>query len=143
MADAGAPKSEGPSAGWFAGVRWGAIQVWFHRLLGLGWLALGLQAWAVMIGVPALASRAFESRGLTAQAVTIYFAVVDVMAGVGLWLLAPWGGVVWLIACVSRIVLALVFPLVAGLGAMGLAMLGVCLAAFLAVSWAAARQAAR
>ncbi|MCX7341680.1 MAG: DUF6163 family protein [Hyphomicrobiales bacterium] len=98
------------------GVNWSRINIWFHRLLALGWMAQGLTYWATILDAGSTASRAFEARTLSFQAVTIYFAVVDILSAVGLWLLAPWGSVVWLIAAVSRLVLASVFPLTVPLG---------------------------
>jgi hypothetical protein len=40
---------------------------------------------------------------------TIFFAVCDLVAAVGLWLLASWGTVVWLIAALTETVLHTVF----------------------------------
>ncbi len=107
---------EGARATLAAGVNWSRINIWFHRLLALGWMAQGLTCWATILDVDSTVNRAFEARNLGFQAVTIYFAVVDILSAVGLWLLAPWGSVVWLIAAVSRLVLASVFPLTAPLG---------------------------
>src|SRR5262249_7648859 len=38
------------------------------------------------------------------------FAVIDLVAAVGLWLSAPWGAVVWLTSSVSSIVVEVFFP---------------------------------
>ena len=40
------------------------------------------------------------------QATTIFFAVIDLVAAIGLWLTAAWGGVVWLIAAGSQLMLS-------------------------------------
>ena len=48
------------------------------------------------------------------QAATIFFAVIDLVAAVGLWLAAAWGGVVWLTAAISMAAIELFFPQVFG-----------------------------
>ncbi len=121
-------------------VNWEHLNIWFWRLLALAWLLHGLYAWAVIIGVDPSATRPFETRAATFQAVTIYFAVVDLLAATGLWLLAPWGAVVWLIAAVSRIVMAFAFPAAAGLSMLAVAGLFVCIACFMVLNWIAGRQ---
>jgi hypothetical protein len=121
-------------------VRWELMQTWYLRTLALGWLVLGLLAWSVIIGVDAVATRPFEARATTFQAVTIYFAVVDVVAAVGLWLLAPWGGVVWLIASVSRLVIGFVFPAAHPVSLAGAAAFGVCILVFMWLSWMVSRR---
>jgi len=40
---------------------------------------------------------------------TIFFAVIDLVAAVGLWLAAAWGGVVWLTASISMAAIELFF----------------------------------
>ena len=44
------------------------------------------------------------------QAATVYFAVIELVAAVGLWLATPWGAVVWLTTVVSMAVIELMFP---------------------------------
>lgn len=122
-------------------VRWSLLQTWYHRSLALGWLLLGLVAWSVIIGVDLVTTRSFEARAATFQAVTIYFAVVDILAGVGLWLLAPWGGVVWLIAAVSRLVIGFVFPAAHPMGPASAAAFGLCILLFMWLSWMVSRRA--
>ena len=48
------------------------------------------------------------------QAATIFFAVIDLVAAVGLWLAAAWGAVVWLTAAISMVAVELFFPQVFG-----------------------------
>jgi hypothetical protein len=104
-------------------------------------LLLGLVAWSVIVGADPAATRPFETRAPTFQAVTIYFAVVDVLAAVGLWLLAPWGGVVWLIAAVSRLVIGFVFPAAHPMSPTGAAAFGACIVLFMWLSWMVGRKA--
>ena len=44
----------------------------------------------------------------------MFFAVIDLVAAVGLWLAAAWGAVVWLTACVSMAAVEVIFPQVYG-----------------------------
>jgi uncharacterized membrane protein (DUF2068 family) len=48
------------------------------------------------------------------QSATAFFAVIDLVAAVGLWLAAAWGAVVWLTSTVSMAVVELFFPKVYG-----------------------------
>jgi hypothetical protein len=78
--------------------RWRVVLVWFLRLLSAFWLAKGLTAWAVIFGLPGTPQPPFENRLLSYQAIIVYFAVIDLVAAVGLWLTSTWGGVLWLLA---------------------------------------------
>jgi uncharacterized membrane protein (DUF2068 family) len=55
-------------------------------------------------------ARPFESEPIGRQSVIVYFAVIDAMAAVGLWLTSAWGGVVWLLAATSALTLAVLTP---------------------------------
>jgi uncharacterized membrane protein (DUF2068 family) len=57
---------------------------------------------------------AFEAQALPWQAGTVFFAVIDLVAAVGLWLAAAWGAVIWLTAVVSMAAVELIFPQVFG-----------------------------
>ena len=121
------------------GSHWEATLVWFMRLTALAWIAKGLLAWAVIVGaLPDLAP--FEIERLGRQAAVAYFGIVDLMAAVGLWLASPWGGVIWLLAATSYLVLGIVLPQlvpssvpILGAGA-GLILV------YLVLSWLAARE---
>ena len=90
--------------------RWRTVLVWLLRLLSIGWLAKGLLAWAVILGVGMEGQVPFEQRLLSFQAITVYFAVIDLVAAVGLWLTSTWGGVLWLLAAISQLLLGFFFP---------------------------------
>jgi hypothetical protein len=90
--------------------RWRIILVWFLRLLSIAWMAKGLLAWAVIFGFGNEAQPPFEARLLSFQAIIVYFAVIDLVAAVGLWLTSTWGGVLWLLAGVSHLLLGFFFP---------------------------------
>jgi hypothetical protein len=44
----------------------------------------------------------------------VFFAVIDPVAGVGLWLAAPWGAVVWLTSVISMAAVEVLFPQIFG-----------------------------
>lgn len=124
-------------------VNWDRANVWFLRVLAIAWIAQGLHAWATILGVDLVTSQPFEARPVPAQAVTIYYAVIDLLAAVGLWLLAPWGGVVWLLAVVSKLVLGFVFTSANDLGLSAAAAFVACILAFMGLNWMAGRSGAR
>jgi hypothetical protein len=120
-------------------MRWSAALVWFMRIVALLWIAKGLSFWAVILGAgygPAL----FETRTLGFQATVVYFAVIDLVAAVGLWLTSTWGGVMWLLAVMSHLILFFFFPGIVGgnwvLGAIN----GGLVLVYLILSWLAAGE---
>jgi hypothetical protein len=114
-ADRGKPDIYEPEAAIRLGVtareasetRWGLILVIFMRLLAGLWIIQGLAQWAIFL-LPADAIFDHQSAGRTAA--VIFFAVLDLLAAVGLWLATPWGGVLWLFAALSQIFIALSIP---------------------------------
>jgi hypothetical protein len=79
--------------------RWGVLLLWFMRLLAVVWMLEGLAQWYVIMK-PEPAN--FEALAPIVAAITVFFAVIDPVAAVGLWLAAPWGGVLWLLATVAQ-----------------------------------------
>jgi hypothetical protein len=98
---------EGEDAGYR--IDWPVMLVIFMRLSALIWLAKGLFFWAQMLGAIEFGAP-FEVRPMSQQAAIIYFSVIDLIAAVGLWLTCGWGGVLWILAVVSTIVLAFLLP---------------------------------
>lgn len=90
--------------------RWRRVLVWFLRLLSVAWMAKGLLAWSIIFGFGNAGEPPFEARLLSYQAIIVYFAVIDLVAAVGLWLTSTWGGVLWLLAAVSHLLLGFFFP---------------------------------
>ena len=84
--------------------RWGLILVVFMRLLAALWILQGLAQWAGFL-LPREA--VFDHLPMTQSGAIMFFAVIDLMAAVGLWLATPWGGVLWLLAALSQIIVAL------------------------------------
>ena len=93
--------------------RWTARLVLFLRVMAVLSMAKGLYHWAVVCGIVGLEG-GFEAQPLPWQTATVFFAVIDLVAAVGLWLAAAWGAVVWLTACVSMAAVEVIFPQVYG-----------------------------
>ena len=70
----------------------------------------GLYHWAQVTGFVGGEEDAFENQPMAWQTATVYFAVIELVAAVGLWLATPWGAVVWLTTVVSMAVIELMFP---------------------------------
>ena len=54
-----------------------------------------------------LSDAVFDRQSAGRTAAVIFFAVLDLLAAVGLWLATPWGGVLWLFAALSQIFIAM------------------------------------
>src|SRR5689334_16171388 len=89
---------------------WTGRLVLFLRVMAMLSIAKGLYHWAEVTGFIGGEDEAFENQSMAWQAATIYFAVIELVAAVGLWLATPWGAVVWLTTVVSMAVIELMFP---------------------------------
>jgi hypothetical protein len=118
-------------------VRWNFILVWFMRMLALIWIAKGLGYWAVILGADN-APTPFEARSTGFQATTIYFAIIDLVAAVGLWLTSTWGGVLWLLAVMSHLILTVFFPRIVTGGPILIGLFLSFIVTYLMISWLAA-----
>jgi hypothetical protein len=119
---------------------WTRRLVIFLRLMAVLSVAKGLYHWAQVTGFVGGEDDVFENQPMAWQTATVYFAVIELVAAVGLWLATPWGAVVWLTTVVSMAVIELMFP---GIYGGSLAVVGVealLLAAYLALAWMAARE---
>ena len=103
-------------------------------------IAKGLYHWAQVTGFIGGEEEAFENQTMAWQTATIYFAVIELVAAVGLWLATPWGAVVWLTTVVSMAVIELMFPGIYGGSLVVVGVEAVMLAAYLALAWMAARE---
>src|SRR5271170_2342759 len=75
---------------------WTEYLVLFLRIMAAVSLIKGLYHWAQVCGIGASAEGGFEMHTVAWQSATVFFAVLDLVAAVGLWLAAAWGAVVWL-----------------------------------------------
>jgi hypothetical protein len=93
---------------------WTNRLIWFLRAMAAVSMIKGLYHWAVIIGIGDGPATTFETSPIAWQAATMFFAVLDPVAGVGLWLAAAWGGVVWLTTTISMAAIELLFPQIFG-----------------------------
>ena len=70
----------------------------------------GLYHWARVCGIGVSDSEMFEYHSVAWQTATVFFAVIDLVAAVGLWLAAAWGAVIWLTAVASMLAVEIFFP---------------------------------
>ncbi len=89
---------------------WTRRLVLFLRIMAVISVAKGLYHWAQVTGFVGGEEEAFENQPMAWQTATVYFAVIELVAAVGLWLATPWGAVVWLTTVVSMAVIELMFP---------------------------------
>src|SRR6266576_3021161 len=93
---------------------WTRRLVLFLRIMAVLSIAKGLYHWAQVTGFIGGEEEAFENQTMAWQTATNYFAVIELVAAVGLWLATPWGAVVWLTTVVSMAVIELMFPAIYG-----------------------------
>jgi hypothetical protein len=94
--------------------RWARRLVLFLRLMATLSLLKGLYHWAVVCGFYSPIGVEFEGYATPYQAATVFFAVIDLVAAVGLWRAAPWGAVVWLTSVISMAAVEVLFPQIYG-----------------------------
>jgi hypothetical protein len=119
---------------------WTRRLVLFLRVMAVVSIVKGLYHWAQVTGFIGGEEEAFENQSMAWQTATIYFAVIELVAAVGLWLATPWGAVVWLTTVVSMAVIELMFPGIYGGSLTVVAFEAAMLAAYLALARMAARE---
>jgi len=93
---------------------WATRLVIFLRVMAAVALIKGLYYWAIVCGVGAPSPAGFDAYTIPYQSATVFFAVIDLVAAVGLWLAAPWGAVVWLTSVISMAAVEALFPQIYG-----------------------------
>jgi hypothetical protein len=93
---------------------WTEILILFLRVMAVVSLIKGLYHWGQVVGLGAGPDDDFEAHTIAWQTSTVFFAVLDLIAAVGLWLAAAWGAVVWLTSVVSMAAVEVFFPQVYG-----------------------------
>jgi hypothetical protein len=93
---------------------WTDYLILFLRIMAALSLAKGLYHWAQVCSIGEPPDQGFDMHSMAWQSATVFFAVIDLVAAVGLWLAAPWGAVVWLTSVVSMAVVEVFFPSVYG-----------------------------
>jgi len=88
---------------------WQTRLILFQRIAGAFMIVKGLIHWAVLF-----TGASFYALPIEARAATVFFAVLDLVAGVSLWLGSTWGASVWLFAVASQAVAGLLFVRLTG-----------------------------
>jgi len=122
-------------------MRWTRTLVWFMRTIALVWIAKGLFAWTIVLGINHAVADFVELPAVM-RGMIGFFAVSDLMAAVGLWLAAPWGGVLWLICAATEVAAPALDKQASTTGAVGLVLDAVLIAVYFALSWLAANERA-
>jgi len=120
-------------------MRWSFILTWFMRVLAILWIMKGLSSWAVILGIWTPVGQ-FEARSMGYQTTIIYFALIDLIAAVGLWMASTWGGIMWLLAIMSHLILAAFFPEIVDSSLLTIGFFLTLIAVYVAVSWLAAQE---
>ncbi|RAI44249.1 DUF6163 family protein [Rhodoplanes roseus] len=119
---------------------WAWYLVVFLRVAAGVAMLKGLYHWAAVCGIGAGPNEVFDAQSLPWQTATVFFAVIDLVAAVGLWLAAPWGAVVWLTGSVTMIVVQIFFPLIYGVHWIVVVGLALMIVAYLFFAIMAARE---
>ena len=121
---------------------WTERLVVFLRVMAVFSMLKGLYHWAAVCGFIGEAG-GFEAHAQAWQATTAFFSVIDLVAAVGLWLVAPWGAVVWLTSTVTMIMIQLFFDQVYGTDPVIVAASVLAVLTYLILSLLASREHAR
>ena len=133
---------DAPARGVFFNLRdagWTDRLVLFLRVMAVASMLKGLYHWASVCGIIG-EEGGFEAHIQSWQATTVFFSVIDLVAAVGLWLVAPWGAVVWLTSTVTMIMVQLFFDQVYGTDVTVVAAGALAILTYLVLSVLAARE---
>jgi hypothetical protein len=110
-----AKPQEGDLLAAISSVGWGTGLIWYMRTLAWVWVAKGLFDWAIILGAFRSLGQ-FTTMAAPLQATIVAFACLDLLAAIGLWLAAPWGGAIWLLCAVVEAASPLLSPRAAAIG---------------------------
>ncbi len=96
--------------------RWTWRLIVFLRAMAAVSMLKGLYHWSWVLGIGVQPHEMFEFHSIAWQSATVFFAVIDLVAAVGLWLAAAWGAVIWLTSVASMLAVEMFFPQVFGGG---------------------------
>ena len=89
---------------------WTGRLVLFLRIMAGVSMLKGLYHWTEVCSIGFGTVEPFENHSIAWQTATVFFAVIDLVAAVGLWLAAAWGAVIWLTSVASMLVVEIFFP---------------------------------
>ncbi|MBB4304824.1 hypothetical protein GGD81_003888 [Rhodobium orientis] len=88
---------------------WRDILVWYMRLLAIHLIGAGIIHWGRIVGYSQWRGLWIWEMPVEWQTVTAFFAVIDLVAAVGLWLTVSWGVVIWLVRVLTQVVMHAIF----------------------------------
>ena len=118
--------------------QWDTRLVWFMRILSFIWLIKGISSWLIVLGIWS-PHFPFYTATMGYQSTVVYFAVTDPIAAIGLWIATTWGGILWLLAIVTNIILAFFFPQIIPGGLIVPYIYAVLVLLYLILSWLASK----
>ena len=92
---------------------WTDRLVLFLRVMAALSMLKGLYHWSRVCGI-GVGDDLFEYHSVAWQTGTVFFAVIDLVAAIGLWLAAAWGAVIWLMSVASMLAVNIFVPQVFG-----------------------------
>jgi hypothetical protein len=116
---------------------YGFLLVVFMRIIAVLWMFQGLMQWKLILAPDELPLDALPTPIASA---IVFFAVIDLLAAVGLWLASPWGGVLWIFSACASIGVALLMP---GFHAGGRLVMGInflLIVVYFVLTWKAAQE---
>ncbi|WP_306027602.1 MULTISPECIES: DUF6163 family protein [unclassified Stappia] len=88
---------------------WSQILVWYLRGMAIMLIGAGLIHWARIVGIVPWRGLWFWDMPVEWQTATVFFAVIDLVAAIGLWLTVSWGAVMWLTRALTQVVMHSLF----------------------------------
>lgn len=83
---------------------------WFHRLIAVYCLLFGVFYWVRLIGLYEGDLWRFDLMPTHWRVASVLLAALFPFAGIGLWMLASWGPVIWFICAATESIMYLGFP---------------------------------
>ena len=80
------------------------------RLVALLWIAEGLMQWQSVLTNGSDGRSGLAALSVQAIIAAVFFGVIDLVAAVGLWFAAPWGGVNWLVTAGAQLFVIATMP---------------------------------
>ncbi len=90
--------------------RFGRLLVIFMRAVAALWIFEGLMQWGSVVVTNVDGRSGLAALSLSAIVAVIFFAVINLIASVGLWLATPWGGVIWLVTAGAQLFVLVIMP---------------------------------
>lgn len=88
---------------------WSTILALYLRGIAIILTCGGMIYWARIVGISEWRGLWFWEMPIALQGAIIFFAVLDLVAATGLWLLVSWGTVMWIFRCFCQILMHTAF----------------------------------